>query len=291
MLMALPVLIHVFIFSYLPMGGIILPFINYKPVLGFFKSPWIGLKNFKYFFSTPDLWWALTSKTLKMNAMFIIVGLIASVVLALLLNEVKKKIYVKVYQTSIFFPYFLSWVVVSFMLFSFLSFDHGVINTIVEKLGGQAVNWYSDPKYWTEILLISSVWKGAGVGCVIYYATLMGVDKEYYEAAAIDGASKFQMATQISIPFLIPIITINLLLSIGSIIRADFGMFYFLPRDVGVLYPVTDVIDTYVYRALRATNSTGLSSAVGLYQSFIGFVLVMVSNGLVKIFNKENSLF
>lgn len=291
LLMSLPVLIHIFVFAYLPMVGIVLPFINYKPALGFLKSPWVGLKNFQYFFSSQDLWWTYTSRTLKMNLLFIVAGTVASVVLALLLNEVRKKIFVKIYQTSIFFPYFLSWVVASFMLFSFLSFDHGIVNVVLERLGSEPVNWYADPRYWTFILLVSNIWKGAGVGCVIYYATLMGVDKGYYEAAAIDGASRLQMAMRISLPFLVPIITINVLLSIGSIIRADFGMFYFLPRDIGVLYPVTDVIDTYVYRALRASNNIGLSSAVGLYQSMVGFLLVLVSNTLVKIFNNENSLF
>jgi putative aldouronate transport system permease protein len=289
-LMSLPVILHVFIFCYLPMFGIIIAFKNFRYDKGIFGSDWVGFDNFKFFFSSPDAF-TITRNTILLNILFMAVGTIISVTFALMLNEVKRRAAVKIYQTATFFPYFLSWIVVGFMLFSILNAEHGILNQLLLKVGLQPVDWYTSPQYWPLILLISTVWKGTGVGCVIYYATLMGIDREYYEAAEIDGATKVQMVFNISIPFLIPIITITSLLSIGGIIRADFGLFFFLPRDIGMLYPTTDVIDTYVFRALRRFGDAGMASSVGLFQSLVGFLLVVFSNFTVRKFEKENALF
>jgi putative aldouronate transport system permease protein len=289
-LMSLPVILHVFIFCYLPMFGIIIAFKNFRYDKGIFGSDWVGFDNFKFFFSSPDAF-TITRNTILLNILFMAVGTIISVTFALMLNEVKRRAAVKIYQTATFFPYFLSWIVVGFMLFSILNAEHGILNQLLLKVGLQPVDWYTSPQYWPLILLISTVWKGTGVGCVIYYATLMGIDREYYEAAEIDGATKVQMVFKISIPFLIPIITITSLLSIGGIIRADFGLFFFLPRDIGMLYPTTDVIDTYVFRALRRFGDAGMASSVGLFQSLVGFLLVVFSNFTVRKFEKENALF
>lgn len=290
LLMSMPVMLHILIFCYLPIFGIILAFKNFRFDKGIFGSEWVGFKNFEFFFTSPDAW-NVTKNTILLNLLFMVVGTTISIIFAMMLNEVRQKIVVKMYQTAMFFPYFLSWIVVSFMLFSILSYDHGILNHIFLKVGIEPVNWYTSPEYWPVILLLSNVWKGTGVGSVIYYATLMGIDKEYYEAAEIDGATKLQCVRHISIPFLIPIITITTLLSIGGIIRADFGLFFFLPRDIGLLYPTTDVIDTYVFRALRQVGDAGMASAVGLFQSVVGFILVMFSNYTVKRFEKENALF
>jgi putative aldouronate transport system permease protein len=289
-LMSLPVILHVFIFCYLPMFGIIIAFKNFRYDKGIFGSDWVGFDNFKFFFSSPDAF-TITRNTILLNILFMAVGTLISVTFALMLNEVKRRAAVKIYQTATFFPYFLSWIVVGFMLFSILNAEHGILNQLLLKVGLQPVDWYTSPQYWPLILLISTVWKGTGVGCVIYYATLMGIDREYYEAAEIDGATKVQMVFKISIPFLIPIITITSLLSIGGIIRADFGLFFFLPRDIGMLYPTTDVIDTYVFRALRRFGDAGMASSVGLFQSLVGFLLVVFSNFTVRKFEKENALF
>jgi putative aldouronate transport system permease protein len=197
----------------------------------------------------------------------------------------------KIYQTGMFLPHFLSWVIVSYFVFSFLSVDKGVLNQFLTFIGVDPVFWYSEKEYWPYILVFVNLWKGVGYGSVIYLAAIVGIDKSYFEAAMIDGASKWQQIRKITIPMITPIIVIMFILAVGGIFRADFGLFYQVPRDTGALYPVTNVIDTFVYRGLKVTGNIGMSTAAGLYQAVVGFVLVIVTNFIVRKINKEQALF
>ncbi|WP_304944409.1 ABC transporter permease [Vallitalea guaymasensis] len=289
-LMSLPAIILFIIFNYVPMFGIILAFKKLKFNLGFFKSPWVGLDNFKFFFQSQDAW-TITRNTIGLNALFIVAGLVVSVAFAILLNEISKRVFVKTYQTAMFFPYFLSWVVVGYMLYAVLNDRLGILNQVLEIFGMEPVSWYSNPQYWPVILLIVYLWKNVGYLSVIYYAGIMGIDNALIEAAIVDGANKFQVIKSIILPMLVPIITVMTLLQIGRIFYADFGMFYYLPNDVGALYPTTQVIDTYVYRALRVTGQVGMATAAGFFQAVVGLCMVLTSNFIVKKYNKDNAIF
>lgn len=280
----------VFLFNYLPMFGIIIAFKDYKYNKGIFGSKWVGLNNFDFLFKSNDFF-RITWNTLELNFIFIIVGTVAAVLVALLMFGIKSRGASKVYQTVLITPHFMSWVIVSYIVYAFLNPSYGMINKIIEALGGQAVDWYSTPGAWTYILAICYVWKHVGMDSVVYYAALMGLDSSLFEAAQIDGANRRQIAWNITIPSLIPLITVLTILKIGNIFRADFGLFYQVTRNVGTLYARTDVIDTYVYRTMREIGDMGMSSAVGLLQSFVGFVLVMVTNAIAKKVDPENSLF
>jgi len=288
-LLALPSILFVFIFNYLPLYGLVLPFKEFNIRLGLLKSPWIGFENFQ-FLLTSDSLWTITRNTVVMNALFFTFNTIFSVFFALLLFEVSRG-FVKFYQTVFFFPYFMSWVIVSYVVSGFLESDRGVLNKLLEMIGVIGIEWYNDPKYWPFILVIVYVWKMTGYGAVIYYAGLIGIDPEYYEVALIDGASKLQQIRYISIPLIVPLIIVINLMAIGRIFYGDFGLFYNVTKDVPFLYPVTDVIDTYVYRSLKMLGDFGMSSAAGLYQSICGFILIFFTNLAVKKINSENALF
>jgi putative aldouronate transport system permease protein len=289
-LMALPAVVFLFIFNYLPMMGIVIAFKRFRVNLGFFKSPWVGFDNFDFFFRSQDAW-RITRNTLAYNTVFIVVGLAVSVAFALMLYEVTRRGVVKLYQTVFFFPYFLSWVVVGYTLYSFLNMRLGILNNIIEAFGGQSMQWYTTPEYWPFILTFMNLWKTVGYFSVIYYAGLMGIDKQLFEAATIDGASKLQTIRRISIPMLSHLIIILVILQIGRIFYADFGLFYHLPKGIGLLYRTTDVIDTYVFRALRVTGDIGMASAANFYQAIMGFTLVLASNLIVRKISYEHALF
>ena len=289
-LMTLPAIILVFIFSYIPMFGIVMAFKDNKSAAGYFSGNWVGFQNFEFFFRSNDAA-RITFNTVFLNALFIISVLVVSLSLALLLNELSKRWLVKTYQSVMFFPYFLSWVIIGFLTFAFLSVDNGFINKILIALGREPVYWYSNPNYWPFILTIVNLLKNAGYYCIIYYAGITGIDQDLYEAASIDGASRFRRMISITIPSIMPLISVMVLLQIGKIFYADFGLFYYVPRETGVLFPRTDVIDTYAFRALRVLGNTGMSAAIGLFQSFVGFVLVLVSNLITKKINSDNALF
>jgi putative aldouronate transport system permease protein len=225
------------------------------------------------------------------NAVFIVLGTALSVFVAILIHEIANKKLAKIYQTGMFLPHFLSWVIVSYFVFSFLSVDKGVLNQLLRYFGADPVYWYSETKYWPFILVIVYLWKSVGYGSVIYLAAIVGIDKSYYEAAMIDGANKWQQICRITVPMIMPVIIIMFILAIGGIFRADFGLFYQVPRDTGALYPVTNVIDTFVYRGLKVTGDIGMSTAAGLYQAVVGFVLVITTNFIVRKINKEQALF
>lgn len=287
-LLALPGVLFLIVFNYIPLYGLILPFKNYSITKGFLKSPWIGFQNFLYLFNGDA--WKITRNTIVFNSIFIALGLVVAVSFALILFEMSARS-VKLYQTILFIPFFLSWVVVSYVGVSVLDMKYGMLNKIIEMFGGNALAWYMVPKYWYFILPLANLWKGVGYGTIIYYTALLGVDSELYQAAAIDGATRLQQVRSISIPMLKPLMVMLTLMSIGGIIRADFGLFYSFTLDSKPLYAVTDVIDTYVYRALRQLGDVGMSSAAGLYQSLVGFVLVLGSNWLVRHLDPENALF
>jgi putative aldouronate transport system permease protein len=288
--MIAPGAILLLLFSYLPMFGIIIAFKDYRAADGIFGSEWIGLKNFEFLFRSPVLW-RITSNTLLLNTLFIVTGTVGAIVLALMLNEVRSRLAIKTYQTILFFPFFISWVIVGYFSYALLNADTGLVNKVLEVLGLAPVVWYSSPNYWPAILTLTKLWKGVGYGSIIYVAAMLAINQEYYEAAMLDGANKFQQIRYITLPFLVPIVVITTLLAIGGIFTADFGMFFYVTRDSTLLYPTTDVIDTYVVRALRVNADIGMASAAGLYQSIVGFILVLLSNWLVKRIDPDRSLF
>ncbi|GBG05561.1 sugar ABC transporter permease [Paenibacillus agaridevorans] len=289
-LLCTPALILLLLFNYIPMGGLIVAFQDYRVDKGLLGSEWIGLKNFEFFFQS-DTAWRITRNTVGYNAVIIVLSTTLAVGFAILLNEITRKLFAKIYQTLMFIPYFLSWVIVSSMLFAFLEPSLGFLNRILVGLGIQPPNWYFAPEYWPYIIVVMAIWKSLGYTSLIYFAALLGIDREYYEAASIDGASKLTMMLKITLPFLMPLISLLTLISIGRIFSGNFDMFYNLPKDNGILYSTTDVIDTYVYRSLRVMGDTGMAIAAGFYQSVVGFVLVLVSNYLIKRTNEDNAVF
>lgn len=285
-LMALPGIILMILFKYLPLSGIILAFKQYNIRDGIFGSAWNGMKNFEYLFRTKDAW-IITRNTLGYNLLFIILDLVLAVTMAIILNELHQKKAAKVYQTIFMAPYFLSWVVVSFIAYSLLSVDNGFIN----RTFGLNVTWYSQPEAWPFILIIFQVWKTLGYSTVMYLGSIVGIPNDYYEAALMDGATKWQQIKYITLPSLKSMMIVLTILAIGKIFYADFGLFYQLPRNSGPLFPVTNVIDTYVYRALKENGNIGMSAAASLYQSLVGFILVLASNFIVRKIDKDSALF
>lgn len=288
--LALPTIILLAVFNYAPMFGIVLAFKDYKVPQGIFGSPWVGLENFRFFFESQDAFRVIRN-TLGLNLLFIAAGIFFGVLFALLMFEVKRRSHVKVYQTVSIIPSFISWVAVGYIVYSLLDPTKGLVNQILEAFGKGGIEWYSEAKYWPIILLIAKTWQGVGLGSIIYYAALMGVDNELFEAAEIDGAGKLQRIWHVSLPQIVPIIIVMAILDIGKIFRADFGLFYNVTRDVGALYSTTDVIDTYVFRALMQQGNIGMSSAVGLVQSVVCFVTLVATNLIVRKISPENSLF
>ena len=290
LLMLLPGLLVFFFFSYLPMFGIVIAFkkINYQ--LGILGSPFIGLENFRFLFATTDAW-RITRNTLAYNLLFIVFDVFLAVGVAVLMREIWQPKATKLYQTLIILPYFLSMVVVAYLVYGFLNPQYGFFNKVLEWFGFSPVNWYYEPKYWPFILPITHWWKSLGYQSIVYLASIAGMDKELYEAAVIDGAGKWAQITKITLPQLAPTMIIMFLLALGRIFRADFGLFYQVPMNSAMLYEVTDVIDTYVYRALVQLNNIGMSSAASVFQSVVGAITVVVANMLVKKFDESQSLF
>jgi len=288
-LLALPGIVLLFIMDYVPLYGLLIPFKDYKYNLGIWNSAWIGFDNFEFLFKG-DVLRRVLRNTMLYNLAFIALGTAFSVLFALLLREVGKKA-VKAYQTVLFIPYFISWVVAGFAFQALLNMDYGVLNKALTLFGMEPVMWYNDPTYWPIILIAVAIWKGLGYGALIYYAAIIGVDAEYYEAARIDGASKLRQAISITIPMIMPIITMMVILQIGKIFYSDFGLFYHVTMNSTLLYPTTDVIDTFVYRSLVDLGDIGMAGAAGFFQSMVGFTLVILTNYVVKKINTDNSLF
>lgn len=289
--LALPAIILVTLFSYLPMFGIVLAFKNFKVTKGIFGSDWADpiYKNFQFFLTSKDAP-QIIRNTLGLNLLFIFFSILCAVIFALLLYEVKKPWQIKTYQTFSILPCFLSWVAVGYIVYGLLEPTKGILNQIIEFFGGEGISWYTEPKYWPTILVVVNVWHNVGLNCIMYYAALMGIDNQLFEAAEMDGASKFRRIWHISLPHLVPIVTIKGLMDIGQIFRADFGLFYNVTRNMGELYAVTDVMDTYVFRSLRSGN-IGMSSASSVIQSVVCFITIIVANKIVKKISPENALF
>lgn len=290
-LMLLPGILLFLVNNYIPMFGILIAFKNVNYSDGILGSPWVGFTNFKYLFISNDSY-IIIRNTLLYNTAFILLNMTIPLALALMLNEVRKRFFASLYQTLVFLPYFLSMVVIAYLVYGFLGEGNGYLNeTLFPALGWEPIQWYFTQEVWPVILPIINTWKGMGYYMVVYMAAIIGIDEEYYEAAMIDGASKWHQMKSITLPLIAPVITIMTLLQVGRIFNADFGLFYQVPRESGVLFPVTNVIDTYVYRTFLTVGDIGLSSAAGFFQSVIGFILVLFSNWVVRRFNRENALF
>jgi putative aldouronate transport system permease protein len=288
LLLLLPGAVKIFIFSYLPMFGIIVAFKEYRYDKGIIGSDWIGLKNFEFFFVS-DYAWRITRNTVLYEMGYILLTTSIALLFAVLLNEISRR-FLKFYQTAMFIPHFLSWVVVSYVTFAFFDHQGGFLNRGLEWLGLEPHRWYMEAGPWPVLLNIVSLWKKVGFAALVYYAGIMGINQEYYEAAKMDGATRRQMAVRITLPMIMPLICIMLILAVGGIFNGDFGLHYFIPNNSGMTYETTDIIDTYVYRALRNMGDIGMSSAAGLYQSVVGLILVLTANYVVKKMNQENSL-
>ncbi|GAU77303.1 sugar ABC transporter permease [Fusibacter sp. 3D3] len=287
--MMLPGVIALLANNYLPMGGILLAFKDYNYTKGFWGSKWVGMENFKYLFNS-DQAMIITRNTLLYNLVFITVSVTIALGLAIALGEIRNQKIAKIYQSIFFLPYFLSWVVVSYLVFSLLSVDMGMINNVLKSFGMAPINWYTEPKFWPWILVTVNTWKWTGYDSIIYLAAIIGIDKTYYEAAAVDGATRWQQIKHITIPSIMPVITILTLLKVGRIFYGDFGLFWNIPKNMGILYNVTNVIDTYVYRALTQSGDIGMAAASGLYQAVVGLVLILTANKIVKMIDPEQAL-
>jgi putative aldouronate transport system permease protein len=289
--MMVPAAIVLLLNNYLPMFGVFIAFKKMNYIDGIWHSPWVGFDNFTFLFSSGSLW-RIARNTIAYSLTFMVVNTLLSVAIAVAIHELRGRLLAKGYQSLFIMPHFLSMVVVSYLVYAFLHPTNGFLNkTILEHLGRSPVFWYTEKAYWPYILTIVNAWKGFGIGAVIYIAAIVGIDPHYYEAAVIDGASKWKQLVHITLPSIQPIIVIMTILSMGHIFSSDFGLFYQVPMNSGVLYPVTDTVDTYVYRVMMQLNDIGMSSAAALIQSALGFFMVLLTNTSVRKINPEQALF
>lgn len=290
-LMVLPGLIYLLINNYLPMFGIVIAFKKLNFSKGILGSPWVGLDNFKFLFASNDAW-IMVRNTILYNIAFWIVGTVCAILLAVFINEVISQRAKKVYQTLVLLPNLMSWVIVSYLAFAFLSSSTGFLNnTVLPLLGIEPINWYAAKEKWPFLLVFINTWKGVGYSMILYLSALVGINKDYYEAAAIDGAGKVRQFFSITLPMLKPTIITTMILAIGSIFRSDFGLFYQVTKNSGALYDVTRTIDVYVYQALMERADYGMSSATSVFQSLVGFVLIVLANQLIRKYEENSALF
>ena len=291
LLIACPGILYLLINNYLPMFGVFLAFKNFNYFKGIFGSEWCGFDNFRFLFRTSDAW-VMTRNTLLYNAAFIIIGTMAAIFIAMLIYELGEKRSAKAFQSALMMPNLFSWVVIGFIVYAFLNADTGFVNkTLLKSFGTQSVSWYSTPGPWPFFLVLVYLWKYAGYFSIVYIASIAGIDKSVYEAAQLDGASKLQQIMRVTLPLLKPTIIVLTLMSIGRIFFSDFGLFYQVPQNSGRLFDVTQTIDTYVYRGLMEVNDVGMSASAALYQSVVGFLLVLGANALVRKLDHDNALF
>jgi len=290
LLMLLPAVLLIFVFAYLPMGGLILAFKNFDYRLGIFNSPWAGFDNFKFFFNSGQAL-LVTRNTVLYNLAFLVSTTILQLLFALILSEIAGKMFKKIAQSSMFLPFFISWVVVGSIAYNIFNFEYGVLNNVLTTMGFPPVNVYDTPSAWKYILVFFHAWKVVGYGTVIYLAAIVGIDQQIYESAEMDGANIFQRSFLITIPCILPTIMILTLLAIGQIFRGDFGLFYNLVGNNGALFDSTDIIDTFVFRSLVLSGDIGMAAAAGFYQSVMCFVTILITNYVVKRVNSDYSLF
>lgn len=289
--MMIPGLAYLLINNYIPMAGIVVAFKKFNYAKGIWNSPWCGFKNFRFLFTTRDAF-VITRNTLCYNLVFIVLGTVLAVVVAVILNELTSLWLKKVYQTFILVPYLISMVVVSYIVYGFLSQDNGFFNNLLVRVfGAKKISWYTEPNRWPYILTAVNLWKNFGYTSIIYYATVIGIDTALYEAASIDGSSKWKQIWYITLPELRPTIITLVLLQLGRVFYSDFGLFYQVPLNSGMLMDATNTIDTYVYRGLTQLNDIGRASAAGFYQAVLGFVLILTVNKLVRSVDKDSALF
>lgn len=284
----LPGCIYLFINNYMPMIGIFLAFKKIDFRVGIFKSEWIGLQNFEYLFKTNDAW-IMTRNTILYNVAFIVLSTVLGVAVGICLNEVAVKRLKKLYQTSILLPQMISIIIIAYITYAFLSNETGLINHLLGE--EHAVDFYQDTTWWPLILTFVYLWKGLGYNSIIYLSAIVGIDQTLYEAAVVDGASKWKQIRYITVPMLKPVTITLILISVGRIFYSDFGLFYQVPMDSGSLFKVTQTIDTYVYRALLQNNNIAMAAAASVYQSVVGFVLILVANKIVSKVDADNALF
>ncbi len=288
-LMLLPGLIVMLINNYLPMFGLVFAFRKMDNYRNLFGTAWVGLKNFEYLFGSNTAW-VITRNTIGYNLVFIIIGIVFPVVMAIGLNELRNKRAGKLYQSLFFIPYFLSWVVISYLTMGLLSSEFGVINRLLESVGKERIAWYTSPEYWPYIIVLVNTWKWTGYDTIVYLASVVGINKELFEAAAVDGASRMQQIWYITIPSLIPLAIVLVLIRLGRMFYTDMGLFYSVPRNMGPLINATNTIDTYVYRAFVQTGDVGLASAAGFYQAVLGLVVILTFNAIVRKYDKDSAI-
>ena len=288
--MIAPAVIYFFIFAYIPMAGGVLAFKSFNYVDGIFGSPWAGLRNFQFLLAGGKIF-KVAFNTVAYNTVFIIVGQLIQITAAIFLTEIGSKYFRKISQSVIFLPYFISWVIVGGFIYNLFNFEFGSLNTILRALGQQPIDMYSNIGAWKYVLVGVNAWKWAGYGSVIYLAAIMGIDREVYEAASIDGAGKFRKIFSVTIPLIIPQIVTLTLLNVGRIFRGDFDMFYQVTANNPLLYDSTDVIDTFVVRSLLQIQDVGMASAAGLVQSLISFFILLAVNSMVRKYEKGYALF
>lgn len=288
--MLIPAVVAIVVFAYLPMAGLVLAFKNYRFDMGVFGSPWNGLENFRYLFSS-GTGWLITKNTILYNLLNLITSQLLAIVIAVFITEINQKLFKKVTQSIIFLPYFISWVIVGTFVFAIFNYETGLLNSMITKAGGEAVNVYGMPGVWPFIIMTFNAWKWCGYNSVIYIAAITGVDAETYEAAGIDGATIFQRIRYITIPCIRPTVVTMLLLQVGRILRGDFEMFYQIVGNNGQLYNATDVIDTYVFRSLLQNANLGMTAAASFYQSLLCFIIIMIVNTVVKRIDEDYALF
>ena len=290
--LALPTTIWYFLFAFMPMFGIIIAFKDYKIKGGFLQSiiqsDWIGFQNFKFLFSAGDIWIILRN-TILYNIAFIILNIVVPVTMALLIGQLHNKKMAKVYQTAMFMPYFLSWVVVTALVWAFLSFDKGLLNSLLESMGKDPHQWYMEPKLWPPFLIFMYMWKNLGYSMVVYLATITGIDKTYYEAAGIDGATVWQQMRYVTLPLMKTVIIMMFIMAVGRIFYSDFGLFYQVPRDSNSLYNVSYTLDVFVFKQLKS-STTGMASAAAFVQSVAGCITILTANAIVRKVDRESAM-
>jgi putative aldouronate transport system permease protein len=283
-ILTLPTVIWYLLFCYLPMFGVIIAFIKYQINGSFLNSlitsPWVGLDNFKFLFSGTDIWFIIRN-TLMYSVVLIVCNILFPVIFALIISELRQKTMAKVYQTLMFFPYFLSWVVVSALVLGFLSYDMGIVNDLFFRLGLERVFWYQERGFWPPFLVFISQWKGLGHGMILYLAAITAMDKSVFEAAIIDGASKLQQIWYITLPLLKRLIVLMLIIALGGLFRSNFGLFYQIPRNSGALFDVVYTVDVYVYQLLLQ-STIGMASAAAFLQSILSCILILSANWVVR---------
>lgn len=301
--MLLPGCVFLFCFSYMPMPAIILAFKRYqlaKPPKDywiqnkfiyslFVKNEWVGFSNFKFIFNTPDAWMVIRN-TIGYNLVFMALGLVLSVGLAIAVNELRNRFMAKLYHTILFMPYFISWIIVAYVVYAFVS-AKGVFNQWLTAFGQPTIAFYSEPKYWPFIFVFCNIWKYTGNNSIIYLATLTGFDQQLYEASAIDGAGKWKQITKITLPLLLPTIVLLQILAVGRIFNGDFDMFYSVPNGSGPLKSVSTTLDVYVYNTMKTGAQLGLAAAAGFFQSVVGFTLVLTTNLIVRKVSPDMAMF